>query len=817
MKHALQADRWRTPARWIAAFVAMLVAMPLVAQDCEPGYVDGLFCPPGASGLVYEAVTFDDGSGPALYLVGDFLSVGCSDGRYFARWDGATLQSVDNEMNNRPFCAVVHDDGSGPALYVGGSFTTAGGIDTGNIARWDGQTWSAVGEGVRGWVNTLKSLDGPEGPVLYAGGSFTSAGGKPIRNAAAWNGSNWQDVGAEFDRAVYDFEVYDHGEGPVLYAAGWFRTVDGRPIPGIASWDGAAWSQVGDGLDTTNVLDIAIFDDGSGPKLWAGGFIYEAGGEQASHVAIWDGAAWSTPSGTAGPNSLVRGFVPFDDGNGPHMYVTGDFTSVDGIRSFKIARWDGTQWLGVEHGVQSTTPYPHTVVGGVVHDDGQGPALYAYGSFREAGRRWDGDLPGDRPVGAYSIARWKEGQWSALGGGPNDSVVSMVVHGEGADAVVYIGGSFESAGGIASMSVAMWDGQRFVSLDGGVHAGGTVRISRVYDMTMFDAGDGPQLHVAGEFGSASGRETLRVARWDGDQWHPVGEGFDDTVYALEVFDDGSGPTLFAGGEFDRSGAEFLGPLARWDGAAWRRTEGSINRRVFDLLAAEDGRGPALFVGGDFDRVDGRVARRIARWDGTSWDTMQTGVDERLFALAATDIGGQPVVVASGFFQEAGGVATRYVASWDGAGWSDMGVPDGSVVPYDFAELDRGDGRRLYASANDGRLLAWDGIAWEIAGEAPRISVGAMAGIQTGPHAGLYFGGTLDSVASLQISNMAYQRLCPADCRADLDGDGVLTIFDFLAFQNLFQDGDLAADFDGDGSLTIFDFLAFQNAFAAGCP
>ena len=26
-----------------------------------------------------------------------------------------------------------------------------------------------------------------------------------------------------------------------------------------------------------------------------------------------------------------------------------------------------------------------------------------------------------------------------------------------------------------------------------------------------------------------------------------------------------------------------------------------------------------------------------------------------------------------------------------------------------------------------------------------------------------------------------------------------------------------ADFDGDGMLTIFDFLAFQNAFAAGCP
>ena len=56
----------------------------------------------------------------------------------------------------------------------------------------------------------------------------------------------------------------------------------------------------------------------------------------------------------------------------------------------------------------------------------------------------------------------------------------------------------------------------------------------------------------------------------------------------------------------------------------------------------------------------------------------------------------------------------------------------------------------------------------------------------------------------------------SDCRADLDGDGSLTIFDFLAFQNLFDSGDPAADFDGDGSLTIFDFLAFQNEFDAGC-
>ncbi len=54
------------------------------------------------------------------------------------------------------------------------------------------------------------------------------------------------------------------------------------------------------------------------------------------------------------------------------------------------------------------------------------------------------------------------------------------------------------------------------------------------------------------------------------------------------------------------------------------------------------------------------------------------------------------------------------------------------------------------------------------------------------------------------------------CRTDLDGDGALTLFDFLAFTGLFGLGDLQADFDGDGALTIFDFLVFQTEFEAGC-
>ena len=79
------------------------------------------------------------------------------------------------------------------------------------------------------------------------------------------------------------------------------------------------------------------------------------------------------------------------------------------------------------------------------------------------------------------------------------------------------------------------------------------------------------------------------------------------------------------------------------------------------------------------------------------------------------------------------------------------------------------------------------------------------------------GSRLDWVPDRGTTGAAYLfDLACDECPADLDGDGVLTIFDFLTFQNLFAAGDLAADFDGDGELTIFDFQAFQTAFALGC-
>lgn len=56
----------------------------------------------------------------------------------------------------------------------------------------------------------------------------------------------------------------------------------------------------------------------------------------------------------------------------------------------------------------------------------------------------------------------------------------------------------------------------------------------------------------------------------------------------------------------------------------------------------------------------------------------------------------------------------------------------------------------------------------------------------------------------------------AACAADCNGDGELTIEDFICFQEQWQAGTGFADCDGNGELNILDFVCFQTLFVGGC-
>src|SRR5262249_48458966 len=146
----------------------------------------------------------------------------------------------------------------------------------------------------------LAVFDDGGGPALYAGGSFQTAGGVAASNVAKWDGESWSSLSTGIDgKAVYALSVFDDGSGPALYAGGRFAVAGGSPALRIARWDGRSWSPVSSGIGTQSsnaVRCLATFDDGSGPALYAGGSFASAGGSAANDIARWDGAAWTSVS-----------------------------------------------------------------------------------------------------------------------------------------------------------------------------------------------------------------------------------------------------------------------------------------------------------------------------------------------------------------------------------------------------------------------------------------------------------------------------------------------------------------------------------------
>src|SRR5690606_12292056 len=154
----------------------------------------------------------------------------------------------------------VFDGGGGPALYVGGGFTHAGGLLSRGIARFDGASWSGLSGGITqgSWlpvpaVHALAVFDDGNGPALYAGGDFLAIGGTNAAHVARWNGAQWSSLQGGMLHTDGDYSavealaVYDDGQGPALWAGGYFDitnlgTSNPQVVPGLARWTGTTWS-----------------------------------------------------------------------------------------------------------------------------------------------------------------------------------------------------------------------------------------------------------------------------------------------------------------------------------------------------------------------------------------------------------------------------------------------------------------------------------------------------------------------------------------------------------------------------------------------
>ena len=252
----------------------------------------------------------------------------------------------------------VYDDGSGPALYVAGSFVTAGGIECNGVARWDGSDWDPLADtyksGVKGLQDAAYSLavfDDGGGEALYVGGQFVTAGDAKVYGVAKWDGHRWSalagPVNTGVDSVMHALKVFDDGGSPALYAAGNFYRAGGIMTPFIARWDGKEWSRVADadGFQVNGTAyALEVFDDGSGPALFVGGTFGSAGGEIVSRIAKWDGAKWHGLQGRDAVGvhgSHVNALTAIQNERESSLYVGGSFWSAGGEPSVYFAKWIG--------------------------------------------------------------------------------------------------------------------------------------------------------------------------------------------------------------------------------------------------------------------------------------------------------------------------------------------------------------------------------------------------------------------------------------------------------------------------------------------
>lgn len=283
-----------------------------------------------------------------LIAGGQFSSINGVSASNIARFNGTSWFPMGSGINGPVYAIAGVDIGSTPVVYVGGEFTTAGGVSASNIAAWNSVGWSALGTGTTGPVRALAVATEGTTTVLYAGGEFNGAGVSNTRFLAKWNGVAWSSVGGGVNGAVHAIRVANIGQGLGVYIGGDFTAVGSPPAPArrIArlNLSNATWNGLGEGMDGL-VTTIAVFDDGEGPTLFAGGAFGAAGIAQTSGIARWTGTTWI---GVDGPGMIggtlgqtrVNAIIgePGVGGVSPSLFAGGEFTAVNQTTSGRIAR-----------------------------------------------------------------------------------------------------------------------------------------------------------------------------------------------------------------------------------------------------------------------------------------------------------------------------------------------------------------------------------------------------------------------------------------------------------------------------------------------
>jgi hypothetical protein len=364
------------------------------------------------------------------------------------------------------------------------------------------------------------------------------------------------------------------------------------------------------------------------------------------------------------------------------------------------------------------------------------------GAFAQRVVRPDGTIEVRRPpkLAGDSMPTAVEGTsatglWSSLGTGTNSVVWAIAVSGDG----IYAGGQFTSAGGAGTNRIARWDGTSWSALSTGV-TGALTPV--VYAVTV----SGADVYAGGFFSSAGGVPANGIAKWNGASWSAFGNGVTTisgagTVAGIAL----DGANVYAGGSFSTAGTVAASNVARWNGSAWEALGQGVNAAVWAVTRFNG----QIYIAGDFTLSGTTQMRRVARWTGSAWEEVGGGLNGSAYTFA--QYGGN--LYAGGAFTEAGGQPASAVAVWNGSVWQPLGAGVAGLV----SGLSAGNtgvyagGTFLTAGGVTCNSVAkWTGSAWENLGGGINLYANAVAA--SGDN--VYFGGEFNIADAQPVGNIA---------------------------------------------------------------
>ncbi len=253
----------------------------------------------------------------------------------------------------------------------------------------------------------------------------------------------WDDIDTNWSNSPEKIRRFSNGD---LLIVGAFGTINGVTFNGVARWNGTALAPyvVGANIGVSAgavVYDAVILPDDT--FIIVGSFALAGGVVNTSRIARWNGATWvAYGTGLAGGANIGYGVVA--DASG-YPTVTGDFATANGVAALNIARWTGATFVPFGVGLNAV---------GLTLLLTKTNVLWVGGQFTTA-----------NGVTVNAVTYWNGATFVALGTGLAIGIGILQVYTleELNNNDIVIGGQFDTANGIASRAIVVWNGTVFIA------------------------------------------------------------------------------------------------------------------------------------------------------------------------------------------------------------------------------------------------------------------------------------------------------------------------------------------------------------------